>query len=56
MVCIGVVLGPDRLVRELVLVGGVVFRVGRALGLGSVVVTSVRVLVCVCVRVAIQYE
>ena len=50
VVCVGVVSGPDVLVRELVLVGGVVLRVGRVLGLGlgSEVVTSVRVLVCVC--------
>jgi len=48
VVCVGVVSGPDVLVRELVFVGGVVLRVGRVLGLGSEVVTSVRVLVCVC--------
>ena len=29
VVYVGVVLGPDRLVRELVLVGGIVVRVGR---------------------------
>ena len=44
VVCVGVVSGPDVLVRELVLVGGVVLRARRVLRLGSEVVTSV---VCV---------
>ena len=48
-VCVGVVLGPDRLVRGLVLMVGISVQVGRLWGLGSVVVTSVWVLVCVCV-------